>query len=266
MKSSLSKGQERIAHSVDERLAETILNLHGSSAEILCNEFVEICTLMAMHKFTVEKCRDYTRSGSRTCMACRWHYDLRTIEESKREGVMSAVKICAKCELERNLVAKGKCQRCNYGDWKDISKEDLLEMIKNGTVQIRGKSSESKQLPLPSQQQQPAPAVTAEEKKKQELDKTPTAYSLKIFAPEDDDLFMQIEELAFKNKREPEHEILVLLHSAVKNAKTTSVPIPKLLKVMESCKNYPVPSGSPREVFAATIDMMAVRIKEFAEV
>jgi len=264
MKSSLSKGQERIAHSVDERLAETILNLHGSAAEILCNEFVEICTLMAMHKFTVEKCRDYTRSGSRTCMACRWHYDLRTIEESKREGVMSAVKICAKCELERNLVAKGKCQRCNYGDWKDISKEDLLEMIKNGTVQIRGKAIAVEHKSLPAKQQElPVQPVKKDEGNSNQ---PPESYSLRIFAPEDDELFMQIEELAFKNKREPEHEILVLLHSAVKNAKTTSVPIPKLLKVMESCKNYPVPSGSPREVFAATIDMMAVRIKEFAEV
>jgi len=309
MKSSLSPGQARVGRDIDLKLAKAIINLGKSQAEIAYIECLNYCRLMADDKFDLAKCVDYTRSGTKTCYYCRLRPPLRTVEEALREGVMSLTGICKKCKQPRTIVAKGNCHRCGYGDWKNLSAEDVAELIASGTVMVRQtksaqivkeqtkKAEEQKDLPLETgevkgggpgeylgkphpepQTEVKGPAdrlsVIADSARKHGLVKgdqpegDDTMYRLKIQAPGDDDLFMQIEEMAFKNRRPVESEILVLLDEAVKGRKRApgTVNAEELKKTLERCKRYPVPNGSAKEVFGMAFGLAIERVDEMLDI
>lgn len=71
-------------------LVERIFKVSLSDTGMLSSEITSTCELMALGRFDIDKCLDYSRSGSKSCLECPFRQSLRGINESLENGVMSA--------------------------------------------------------------------------------------------------------------------------------------------------------------------------------
>lgn len=233
------------------------------------------CWLMARELFTEAKCVSLARSGSKSCMRCGKRPSLRTVAEVRKEKwSMAKEGTCGKCGLRRTLVAKGLCQRCNYGDWKHLSREEVLMILAKGTVRVRGQQTSAAAPPKSDD------VGHGDEAKDQLLSGAANpAFAgllsmmsngsgkdfvyLYFRTESDSNLYQRILEQASRNRRDPGDEILDLAERALNiGAVGATVEIGQLKKVVERMKSYPIPAGSPREVFGQTLDMVLVRLGE----
>ena len=74
-----------------KELIESIFKIKISASGMLSDDEVNTpCKIMSLNRFALDKCVDYSRSGSSSCVVCKFHQPLRTISESLKKGVMSA--------------------------------------------------------------------------------------------------------------------------------------------------------------------------------
>ena len=88
-----SKITRRVAKRIEQAQLDLITNIFKIPLEgaLLLDELPIPCELMSLECFDLPRCIDYCRSGSRTCNICRFRPGLRSISESRKNGVMSAV-------------------------------------------------------------------------------------------------------------------------------------------------------------------------------
>lgn len=83
---------------------------------------------------------------------------------------------------------------------------------------------------------------------------------------DDANLFNRILESARRNRRPAGSEVLYLLEQAVdRGLAGESVSIDKVLKIISKVKNYPIPEGSPKDVFAKALEIISLRLQELKE-
>lgn len=73
-----------------QELVKRIFKIPLSDTGMLSSEITSTCELMALGRFDIDKCLDYSRSGSKSCLGCPFRQSLRGINESLENGVMSA--------------------------------------------------------------------------------------------------------------------------------------------------------------------------------
>lgn len=211
-----------------------------------------ICELMASECFDIVKCMHYSRSASLTCRECPTRFDLAVTKDAVwtfRGTKMSTQGICSKCEKEKTLVAGGQCHRCKYGDWKDLSKTEVLRLISSGSVRPR----KSTAIVRPQKQ---APVA---EGQKGLLEETLEGAKILMDFAKEPALFEKILESAKRERRPAGQHALTLLERGLTGE------FGSLLKIIERVRKYPIPEGSPREVFQKTLDLISLRIEELQE-
>lgn len=167
--------------------------------------------------------------------------------------------ICAKCGEERALQAKKMCFKCNYGEYKDLTKEDIQKMKDEGTWTARPYKSRKTSKKADSPAQEPLQYTPP-------LSQAKGVIQINIRSREDNELYDRILELSRKNRRGPGEEMLALAERALNNgASEGKVEIGKIKKIVERMQLYPIPEGSPKEVFRKAFDMMLIRLDEMSE-
>ena len=272
MKSTLSTGQSKVVSNQSDIMARLLFGAHRSGFDIAVRDPHMPCRLMSRERWTSGKCRAYAFSGSRTCQDCWCRPDLVTVVDPHRiaelvghpmitlqqfkqreELSMSKQGICAKCEEPRTIVAHGMCTGCNYGPNKDLTKEQVL-----------AKRAEGKGRRWPSGSTTPLPPVgSARQRVGASLPAESEGILISLKTSEDNRLYDRILERAKKNRREPGEELLTLAETALDSGLASDkVEISKLRKIIERMKTYPVPNGSPKEVFGEAFNMMLTRLDE----
>lgn len=275
MKFHLSTGQAKVANHSSEIVARLIFGAHRSGFDIAVRDPGMPCRLMARERWTEGKCKSYAHSGSKTCMECYhrpallkvgdpWRVPseaMRTTLTGERiklreELSMAKIGICAKCDEERTIVAKGMCTGCNYGPNKDLTREQVLEKKAAGAIRTRKTAVKSGGAPLP-----PFDATQL----RTSGTEVPAGQGILILLRGNDDnrLYQRIMERARKNRREPGDELLALAEASLDNGNgTEKVEIGKIRNIVERMSRYPVPNGSAKEVFVEAFNMMLIRLDE----
>ena len=236
----LTRGQAKNLEELDYRLVT-------DSYDAMVLDPKDFCGLMASECFKIEKCVLYSRSASLSCRECPTRYPLEDTKNAiwtVRGTRMATQGTCEKCEQDKTLVAANQCHRCKYGDWKDLSKSEVLKLIAGGNVRMR------KKLPPPVEPKPPLQEAL-------EGAKVLTDFS------KDQPLFEKILESARRSRRPAGQEVLHLLDTALNSG--SGIPSKKLLKIVDRIRTYPVPNGSPKEVFQAALDMVSNRIQEISD-
>ena len=156
---------------------------------------------------------------------------------------MSTVGTCEKCEQHKTLVAGNQCHRCKYGDWKDFSKSKVLALLSEGKVRTRKSPAK------PSIEASPPSALSTA----LEGAKILTDFS------KDQPLFEKILVSAKKSRRPAGDHVLHLIEKGLNGE------FGPLLKIIDHVRKYPIPNGSPREVFQSTLDLIQHRVTELQE-
>lgn len=236
----LSREQFKRAGDVDYRLSTD-----SHSAVVLDPK--DFCGLMATQCFDIVKCMLYSRSGSLSCRRCPTRYPLARTKDviwSIRGSRMATQGICSKCEQNKTLVAGGQCHRCKYGDWKNLSKTEVLKLLGSGSVRVRKNTATIPKV-------EPTP-----------LQKALTESAIMLDFSKDQELFTRILESAKRSRRPAGQETLYLLEQAIEKSNSG---LDKLKKIVDKVRKYPIPEGSPREVFAKTLGLISLRIDELLE-
>jgi len=80
---------------------------------------------------------------------------------------------------------------------------------------------------------------------------------------EDSQLYERVLEMARRNRRGAGDEMLHLVQTAIEQGMDGNrVEVGKIRKIVERMKGYPVPNGSTKEVFQATLQMVMERLAE----
>ena len=197
------------------------------------------CTLMATDAFDLIKCKYYSRSGSRSCIVCHHHYGY----EKVGDPFMSTVGTCSKCLQPRSIVNKKKCQcqECCYGKYKNMTSEQVIELrSKSPKASVRHSA-----IPIENRK---ARAIAAES-----VLIAPSDVEIYIDFKNDKELLESIRARAKKTRRPLGDEILFLLENN---------PIEIIRDGIEQLRKYPIPEGSPREVFQKAFDMVHAKLSE----
>ena len=202
---------------------------------------------------------------------------------------------CAKCGQEKTLSAAGQCQRCRYGDWALLTKEDVAKLIEKGLGRARKVKTElevkEEEILVKAKQDNPITSnkdvpVSADSKSSTtEIGSSPigsnsiseTFKPLQLptavgrislmFGDEDSTILDKIYEASRRNRRSIEQEILFILSRGLNNTSSTKeeATINKVKTICQKMKNYPIPDGSPKEVFSKTLDTLILRLNELME-
>lgn len=253
------KTEREVFEDAQTKRAKAILSLIGSDADALYSWAIDYCRLMGKQNFTLERCTSYTRSGSPTCMTCNFRQQLRVVSKSLEGNNMSESGICTHCGLERIIIAKGKCFRCNYGNWKDISSEELRKRIAEGEFVIRNKDMilSPPISPIPNIPNNKYVDTSEPSKSKPKVTK-----NSEMFIDTGDPIFKDVLKLAAEERRSFSDQVIYILEKRIKDDKEPSIKQEVLNRILDRCKSYPVPAGTSSEVFIATIELIKVRISE----
>lgn len=248
----LSPGQQRNAYEerLDYRLAHA-----DTSAMILDPK--DFCGLMASECFDIVKCMLYSRSASLSCRQCPTRYPLEKTGEaiwSVRGTKMATVGTCEKCEQHKTLVAGNQCHRCKYGDWKDFSKSQVLNLLSNGKVRTRKSPAKPSLGPT---------GPTSSTGEVQTLQGVLEGAKILTDFSKDQPLFEKILLSAKKSRRPAGDHVLHLIEKGLNN--DHSEISSNLIKIIDKIRRYPLPEGSPKEVYAKTLDLITIRLEEYIE-
>jgi hypothetical protein len=268
MKRGLTTGQAKVAANASRDIAGMVMG--RSYSAVMYDPYMR-CMLMGKEVWTARRCQSSLSSGSPTCLTCWARPELRRVKDPKaafldrvvinitleqikmREAIMSGNNgnyrgTCSKCGRERTIVHVGReeCSACCYGNFKDLTREEVLAALTSGKRQYNRK------VPFPTQHKSEQPNMDG--------------VMVVAFRSEDDKLlYSRILERARRNRREPGEELLTLAETSLDSGVSTDkVEVGKLRKIMERMQGYPVPVGSPKEVFAEAFNMMIARLDEMA--
>ena len=276
----MGKGLTRAQYKVID--GEHLRHSFGSTIDVTILDPKLVCELMAEEAFDLDRCAAYSRSGSFTCTKCPCRYPLQSTKEiiwTPRGVKMANEGTCTKCKQYKTIIAKQQCHRCLYGSWKDLSAGDVARILEAGGGGKRGPGKKQSVKQIPTRESlgvrtggtgdpgDEIPIHTPPQQKRNVSLADLTEHGILLDFSKDTDLFTRILESAKRNRRPAGQEVLYLLEKALQRGMDgTSVSVPAVVKVLAKIKNYPIPEGSPKQVYDKTVDVAILRVQEMVEV